>query len=49
MSALELASLLIDLVLKLIDAPQAKQLLDQKVVEAVNAAADAAENAKFGA
>lgn len=48
MSPLQLAEALLDLILKLVGANTAKDLLDQRAVVAANAAADLAEKAKFG-
>jgi hypothetical protein len=48
MPILELASALADLLLKLLGKEEAKKLLDDRAIEIANAAADAAERAKFG-
>ncbi len=48
MSPLEIAEFLVDLLLKLVGASTAKDMLDQRAVIAANAAADLAEREKFG-
>jgi hypothetical protein len=45
---LEWARVLLDLVLDLVPAPVARQLLDEAAVKRANAVADAAEAVKFG-
>jgi hypothetical protein len=46
--ALEVARGLVDLLLKLVPAPVARQMLDDAAVRRSNAIADLAEAAKFG-
>ena len=48
MNPVEIVVGLIDLVLKLVGPEKAKELLDSRVVEAANIAADLEEQRKFG-
>jgi len=48
MPIIELATALAELLLKLMGQEGAKKLLDERAVAIANAAADAAERAKFG-
>lgn len=45
---LDIARGLIDLLLSIVPAPVAKQMLDEAAIRRANAIADAAEAAKFG-
>lgn len=45
---LDIARALLDLVLQLVPAPVARQMLDEAAIRRANAIADAAEAVKFG-